>query len=232
MQFCVNDVIVNNLPKFLAIDLTDQIHALTIKDPNDPLQPVILPLILRGGLLLNVKPVTINEFNSHEYPRLHLISETLTWDPSTTLFEEQETAMTNYSGNIVCDATVRRPFLTLIVNEIHSLTTDMADAMHNCNFHQVLMSCIFISSVDTSLNGHVWPCKTAPIDFKSHAARWMLSPERAKQTVQLTTQRGVCTCLNPMLAQQYLTNDQMLCYERLPHETITDTLFAGTPSSN
>jgi hypothetical protein len=73
MQCCVNDVIINNLPKFLASDPTDQTHALTIKDPNNPLQPVILPLILRGvTLLLYVRPVTINEFNSLDHPRLHL----------------------------------------------------------------------------------------------------------------------------------------------------------------
>jgi len=41
MQCCVNDVIVNDLPKFLASDPTDQTHALTIKDPNNPLQQVI-----------------------------------------------------------------------------------------------------------------------------------------------------------------------------------------------
>jgi hypothetical protein len=49
MQCHVNDVIVNNLPNFLATDPTDQTHALTLTDPNYPLQPVILPLILRGG---------------------------------------------------------------------------------------------------------------------------------------------------------------------------------------
>ena len=73
MQCRVNDVIVNDLPKFLASDPTDQTHALTINDPDNPLQPVILPLILIGvTLLLYVRPVTINEFNSLDHPRLHL----------------------------------------------------------------------------------------------------------------------------------------------------------------
>jgi hypothetical protein len=52
--------------------------------------------------------VTINEFNSQDYPRLHLTSETLTWDPTTNLYEQQENAMMDYSGNIVHDAAVRR----------------------------------------------------------------------------------------------------------------------------
>jgi hypothetical protein len=58
----------------------------------------------------------------------------------------------------------------------------------------------------------------------------MVSPERAKRTIQLTTQRGVCTCLNPTLAQRFPTNDRMLRYKRLPHTTFTDTMFAGMPS--
>ncbi len=110
MQCRVNDVIINNLPKFLATDPTDQTHALTLTDPVNPLQLVILPLILRGvTLLLNVRSTTIDEFNSHDYHRLHLTSETLTWDPTTDLYEQQEHAMMDYSGNIVRDAAVRGP---------------------------------------------------------------------------------------------------------------------------
>ncbi len=69
MQCRVNDMTVNNLPKFLAANPTDQMHTLTINDPDNPLQPVILPLSLRGVTsLLNVRTVTINEFNSQDYP--------------------------------------------------------------------------------------------------------------------------------------------------------------------
>ncbi len=57
----MNDLIDNKLPKFLVSDPTEQMHALTISDPDSPLQPVTLPLVLRGvTLLLNVRPVTIN----------------------------------------------------------------------------------------------------------------------------------------------------------------------------
>jgi hypothetical protein len=72
MQCHVNDVTVNDLPKFLPTDPTDQTHALTLTDPDNPLQPVILPLILRGVTsVLNVRSTTIDEFNSHDYLRLH-----------------------------------------------------------------------------------------------------------------------------------------------------------------
>jgi hypothetical protein len=168
MQCCVNDLTINDLPEFLAADPTDQTHALTLTDPNNPLQLVILPLILRGvTLLLNVRSTTINKFNSHDHLRLHLTSETLTWDPMTDLYEKQENAMMDYSGNIVRDAAMRGP--KLILYELRSLTTDLADLMHDCIFHQVLTAHVFVSSVNSSLSGHVQLRKTASIDFMTLA---------------------------------------------------------------
>ncbi len=157
-----------------------------------------------------------------------MTSETLTWDPTTDLYEQQEHAITDYSGNIVRDAAMRGP--QLILNELQSSTTDLADLTHDCNFHQVLTANIVVSSVDSSLSGHVRSRKTAPIDFMTLAGWWMIAPDRAKKTVQRTTQWGVRTCLNPMLARWLPTNDRMLCYKRLPHTTFTNTMFAGTPS--
>ncbi len=136
--------------------------------------------------------------------------------------------MMDYSGNIVRDAAMRGP--KLILHELQSLITDLADLTHDCNFHQVLTSHVVVSSIDASLSRHVQLRKTAPIDFMTLAGRWMITPDRAKKTVQRTTQRGVCTCLNPTLARRFPTNDQMLHYKRLPHTTFTDMLFADTPS--
>jgi hypothetical protein len=109
--------------------------------------------------------------------------------------------MMDYSGNIVCDAAMRGQVPTLIVNELQWLTTNMADMMHDCSFHKVLTSHVVVSSIDASLSGHVQLRKTAPIDFMTLAAWWVIAPDRAKKTVQSTMQRGVRTCLNPMLAR-------------------------------
>jgi hypothetical protein len=48
MQCRVNDVIVEETPKFLMSDPTDHTHALIIIDPHQPTQTVILPLALQG----------------------------------------------------------------------------------------------------------------------------------------------------------------------------------------
>ena len=106
--------------------------------------------------------------------------------------------MIDYSGHIVRDAAVRGP--NLVINALNSLTTDTADITHDCNFHQVLQSHVTISSMDTCLTGNVRSRKTALIDSTTLANRLMVFPAKAKQTVQRTTQRGVRTCVNPMLA--------------------------------
>ena len=115
-----------------------------------------------------MRNVTADDFYNDNIPRIDLTSETLTWDPSTTLYEEQENGMIDYSGNIVRDAAVKGPHL--VINALHSLTTDLADITHDCNFHQVLQSHVTISSMDTCLNGHVRTRKTAPIDFTTLAS--------------------------------------------------------------
>jgi hypothetical protein len=102
MQCPVNDVIINNTPMLLMSDPTDHMHALTIRDPCQPAQMVILQLVLRGvTLLLNVRGITLDEWNSDAFKRLHLTSETLTWDPTTTLYGEQEVPKIDYSGRVV-----------------------------------------------------------------------------------------------------------------------------------
>ncbi len=61
MQCQVNDVIVNNTPTFLTSDSTDHTHALTIIDPHQPAQTVILRLALQGVTsLLNVRGITLD----------------------------------------------------------------------------------------------------------------------------------------------------------------------------
>ncbi len=155
---------------------------------------------------------TLEEWNSDAFKQLHLTSETFTWDPTMTLYEEQEAAMIDYSGRVV---TTRQPLKGhvnhLVINLLSSLTTDQADVTDDNNFYQVLASHVQISSIETSINGHICLCKTSlnghiclcktmPIDPQTLAARWMIFPERAMRTVIMTTQRGVWTSLNPTLS--------------------------------
>ncbi len=118
----------------------------------------------------------------------------------------------------------------LVINSLSSLTTDQADVTDDNNFYHVLASHVQISSIETSLNGHICLRKITPIDPQILAAHWMISPEHMKHTVVMTMQRGVQICLNPTLSQQFLTDDQMLRYKHVLHTIFSDTLFAGSVS--
>jgi hypothetical protein len=84
-----------------------------------------------------VQTPTLDEWNSDAYKQLRLISERLTWDLTTSLYEEQEAAMTNYSGNIVHNAAVRGHIGNLACKSGFSLTTDLADVTDDGNFYCV-----------------------------------------------------------------------------------------------
>jgi hypothetical protein len=139
--------------------------------------------------------------------------------------------MINYSGRVV---TTTWPLMGrinhLVINLLSSLTTDQADVTDDKNIYDVLASHVQISSIETSLNGHICSRKTVPIDPQTLAAHWMISLERAKQTVVMTMQRGVRKWLNPTLSQRFPTNDQMLRYKRVLHIMFSDTIFAGSVS--
>ncbi len=179
--------------------------------------------------MLNVRGITLDEWNSDAFKQLHLTSETLTWDPMTSLYEEQEATMVDYSGHVV---TTARPLMKhvncLVINLLSSLTTDQADITDDKNFYDFLASHVQISSIETSLNGHIRLRKTAPIDPQTLVICWIISLERAKQTIVMTTQKGVRTCLNPTLSCRFPTNDRMLWYKRVLHIMFRDTLFAGS----
>ena len=148
-----------------------------------------------------------------------------------TLYEEQEAAMIDYSGHVVMTKHSLRGHINhLVINLLSSVMTDQAEVTDDGNFYHVLASHVQISSIETSLNGHIRLRKTAPIDPQTLATRWMISLESAKHTVVMTTQSGVRTCLNPTLSQQFPTNDQMLRYKCVLHTMFSDTLFAGSVS--
>ncbi len=180
-------------------------------------------------MLSNVRGVTLDEWNSDAFKRLHSTSEALTWDPTTTLYEEQEAAMVDYSGRVV---TTTWPLMmcinSLVIDSHSSLTTDQADVTDDKKLYDVLASHVQVLSIESRVNGHICSRKVAPIDPQTLAARWMISPERAKQTVVMTMQRGVRTCLNPTLSQQFPTNDRMLWYKPILHTMFSNTLFAGS----
>jgi len=106
--------------------------------------------------LINVRAPTLDEWNSDAFKRLSLTSESLTWDPTSTIYSDQEAAMTDYSGNAVCCEAVRGRVGILVINLLSSLSSDLIDVTDDENFHHVMTSKVMISSVETSLNMFRW----------------------------------------------------------------------------
>ncbi len=97
--------------------------------------------------------------------------------------------MIDYSGHVVMTKHSLRGHINhLVINLLSYLTTDQADITDDSNFYHVLASHVQISSIETSFNGHISLRKTVLIDPQTLAARWMISPERAKLTVVMTMQ--------------------------------------------
>jgi hypothetical protein len=160
-----------------------------------------------------------------------LTSKSLTWDPTSTLYKEQEAAMANYSGCVVTMTCAMRGHIgNLVINLLSSLTTDLVDITDDNNFYFILTSNVQILSIETSLSRHILLRNTMPIDTQTLAGRWMISPEHAKCTVVIFTERGVRTCINPTLSHHFPTNDQTFWYKHVPHTMFSDTMFAGSVS--
>jgi hypothetical protein len=165
MQCRVNDVTINKMPKFLAVDTTDHMHTLTITDPRHCTETFTLRLALQGViLLLNVHKPTISDWTTGEIRCLALTSETLTWDPLTTIYEEQENAMTDYSGKLFDQPAVRGHVDKYIINAMTTSTHNIAYVTNDDNFYCTLTTHRMISSAETHLTGHIQTRAQPPLD--------------------------------------------------------------------
>ncbi len=114
--------------------------------------------------LLNVHKPTIADWTSGEIRRLALTSETLTWDPTTTIYEEQENAMTDYSGRLTDRPAVRGHVDKYIINVMTTSTQDIANVTNDDNFYRTLTAHRMISIAETHLTGHIRTHAQPPLD--------------------------------------------------------------------
>ena len=198
MQCHMNDVTVNDVPKFLTDDPTENTHAIIVQsdDAYDSAQTV-LPLKLgRVISFLNVSKPSPDEWTTAECTRLVLTNEHLTWDPNDPSFADQENAQTDSFGDVR-----RRNHRPLTVQ---ALSTDLsaADVTHDDNFAAFLDSHVAVDVADSlTASGAVRSRTHKAIDHLTLAHGWGLAPDCALQTIDRTTQRGVRTCLYPSLSR-------------------------------
>jgi hypothetical protein len=234
MQCRINGVMINDLPKFLDPTPSEVSHAILCSphsfDDDAHVQQVVLPLQLRGVTsYLTVGTPTASEWTAGDIPRLILTSEHLTWDPQNPIYEDQEENMTDMMGNLR-DREAGHPIY------IHAVSTDRdgaPDALDDDVLGLALEARVAATLTEDAThitNGTIRSRTHKPIDYLTLAKRWCITPERARRTIDTTTQRGVRTCLYPDLSRRFPTNDRMLRYARIRNDVFTDTMFANIKS--
>ena len=182
---------------------------------------------------LPVRALTQAVYDSDCHPQIWLTSKDLTWDPSSTLLEEEENALADPRGEAMSDPTARGR--ELVINQVTtSVCLDAADVTHDDNFAAVLESNIHVNvseiSNSTTRYGNIKSKRGNRVDAETLARRWNIDPAKAKNTIKRTTQRGVRSLMHPTHLRRFSTNDRMLRYRRMPDPVFTDTLKAGTVS--
>jgi hypothetical protein len=234
MQCRINDVTVNNVPKFLTRFPTDNMHALIVTNPDDDSTTLTFPLHLQGvtSYLPVCKP-TAAKWETGDIVRIDMMAENLDWDPNDPTYTSQEATMTDYRGVVLPRLDRGQPF---VINTLSSMTTDAADITDDENFGVALEQHVTVSVavLDTTKTapGRIHSKAAKPVDAETLAKHWLIPANRAARTVDRMTRRGVCTMLNPTLSCRFPTNDCMLRYPRMPHPVFGDTMFAGTESKN
>jgi hypothetical protein len=95
MQMCTNDIRVNEVPKFLTNNPTNQSHAISF--PND--DGYTIPLLLKGvTLYFPTRRPTLGEYE--QCRQIELIYEAPEWNPHSISFTRQEESMINSFGRV------------------------------------------------------------------------------------------------------------------------------------
>ena len=233
MQTRANDIRVNDEPKFMAPNPTEDHNAIVIPEttPRDGEVKLRIPLSIHGAITyFPCRKPTLNEFQGTD-PEfcINLTYEEPEWDPTTTMFADQEEAMLDSSGNLRDDSTSRARQQSKMVAAVYFSQDQDWDDM---NFAIVLSSLCIIKEEESSrlvaaLSTGKRAFKIGPALLAKH---WNIGLERAKRTLEATTQKGVRTVVDSHLSRWYKTNDRQLRYRRLSHPLFTDTLEASVQS--
>ena len=225
MQMRDNGIWVNNEPKHLTPNPTDEHHCIYCPATADTVE-LRIPLWIKGvvSCFPTYKPTTY-EYESIPLERIiELTSETIDWDPQVEMrFQEQEAAMLDENG------TIRdKPYEVGYSRYISSLYTLPQADYPDDNLGTALVNAVrikvsYVSAVSTGTRQY-------PVTPELLAKRWNIGIDAATRTVECTTQRSVRTILHPTLSRRFRTNDRQLRYRRLSHNLFTDTLEASEPS--
>ncbi len=228
MQMRMNDVELHECPKCMEDKPSDMSHSLRLT--NEHGEALCTPFTLRGvtSTFPTRKP-TRAEFATCR--RFDLTSPEPEWDPASTTFQEQEEAMVDARGMVhdTGDGNNRRHISSVRVSrdracafvsstsQCSAVLTDIDPNLHEDYLLESLERNVQVSSTATGR-------RKGNLTAERLAKNWSIPLASAKQTLKVTTQRGIRTTANPSLSRRFRTNDRQLRCRRLRCDMHMDVL--------
>ena len=129
------------------------------------------------------------------------------WNPHDTAHNQQEASYLDSSGQF------RKPGDREIGN-LWSCRRFLHEVQLAANYGNTSVSALACAIQSATLNVaamHITGHKRS-IDAPTLARNWGIGLQAAKQTVKVTTQRGIRSIANPSLSRRFRTNDRQLRY--------------------
>jgi hypothetical protein len=234
MQMMLNDVVVNETPKFQCSNPTNLSHTITVKG-EDPNGGLVIPLDLRNVVsCFTTRNPTKEEFDTCD--QYELTYESPVYDPSGSFYAEQEAAMMDSRGQLNFaeeEHPLRRQLYPVNMAATFSDKTIKLQALSltldDSSLLQDMMSHVHISEVNmSSLKGDLR--EGGGFYVETLANNFGIRIKSAKRTRLMTTQRGVKRMIHPSLSVRFRTNDRQLRCRRLPVTCFTGTMFSNSKS--
>ena len=204
----------NECPKFLAKSPSIEHHSLYFPDFD-----IRIPLHLHGVIsYLQVRSPSQVEFTTCPEPVLELTPQLQQWDPHNDQFEQQESSMLNFRGELK-EAGPRQFIISSIIQRSLDPTAFCYDLTSRaCESGS---SCHNVYSLKTA-NG-----STSTFNPSHLADIWGIGLETARRTIKVTTRLCPRNTTDISLNRRYEANDRVSRYKHLDLTLFMDTMFAS-----
>jgi len=195
---------VDECPKFLSSKPSIINHSIYF-----PTKDLRIQLILDG--IISCLPCrTPDDEELEQLEILELTPKVNTWNPHSSIYKEQEEAMTDFRGEIKTEN--KRRF---IISKVNTRSDDPTLLLNDIEER------FCISSVRCE-NGQL-----SKLDPNKLSAMWNIGVDIARKTIQNSTQLCPRNSTEITLNRRYSTNDRMLRYKHLNTNMYSDTMFAS-----
>jgi hypothetical protein len=123
MQCRVNDLTVNNVPKFLTHHPNEYTHSNILQSPDDAKFSICLPLTS----YLHVRSLTHDEWDTGDITWIDMTSKHLDWDPNNSKYSLQEERMADFWGILVACPDMGPAFVITLLPSLMTIVADMTD---------------------------------------------------------------------------------------------------------